>query len=539
MTIRPSALRRTTAVPRHGILTLSGYGIRVAMARGHLVIEDGIGATRREARFSRVDRRLQRLVILGHAGQITFDALKWLRDRDVSWIHLDYDGAVIAVAGPSGPDLPQLRRAQATAVLTGAWLPAARFLLTEKLAGQAAILARLPSGALAIPRVDDCRAKLATATTAEDLLRLEAMAARSYWDRWATLPVRFVPGKDGRVPEHWRVFGARLSPLSGSGRRAANPANALINYTYSVLEAEARLTAMAMGCDPGLGIFHADAQSRDSFACDLMEAVRPDVDGCVWDLLRTRVFRRQEFFELGDGGCRLLPPLTHQLARTGPEWRRRLGPITEHVARLLIAHAAPSGPGQKARWRSRTATVPEPITLPTPLTGAHHRTAQDPYRAPPQRAETATAEGTFRAALVQVTAPDPGGTRFRLRALRRVDPDDETPPARPSGAPRPPVSERLRLPVDADSRRLFHQRLVPLLRQLGVEELAKATGLSLSYCTRIRNGRCLPHRRHWSILVDAVTRETDGCGFEAAVRQTSDVPSISDNSFQIGTQHRS
>jgi len=32
--------------PRHGVVTLSGYGIKVRVDRGHLLLEDGIGADR-------------------------------------------------------------------------------------------------------------------------------------------------------------------------------------------------------------------------------------------------------------------------------------------------------------------------------------------------------------------------------------------------------------------------------------------------------------------------------------------------------------
>ena len=45
-----------------------------------------------------------------------------------------------------------------------------------------------------------------------------------------------------------------------------------------LLESEARLAAAALGLDPGLGVLHLDTPNRDSLACDLMEAVRPQVD---------------------------------------------------------------------------------------------------------------------------------------------------------------------------------------------------------------------------------------------------------------------
>jgi CRISPR-associated protein Cas1 len=58
-----------------------------------------------------------------------------------------------------------------------------------------------------------------------------------------------------------------------------------------VVEAEARLAALAVGCDPGLGLLHADLRSRDSLACDLMEPVRSAVDAFVFETLSSRVFR--------------------------------------------------------------------------------------------------------------------------------------------------------------------------------------------------------------------------------------------------------
>src|SRR5215471_19258685 len=51
--------------PRHGVLTLFGYGIQVRVDRGHLLIEDGIGEDRRRMRLARVGHGLKRLVCIG------------------------------------------------------------------------------------------------------------------------------------------------------------------------------------------------------------------------------------------------------------------------------------------------------------------------------------------------------------------------------------------------------------------------------------------------------------------------------------------
>ena len=82
---------------------------------------------------------------------------------------------------------------------------------------------------------------------------------------------------------------------------------AMLNYLYAILETEARLALLAVGCDPGVGIQHADQRSRDSMACDVMEAVRPDVDVWLLQFLATRVLKRQDIVEVGTanvGSCR-------------------------------------------------------------------------------------------------------------------------------------------------------------------------------------------------------------------------------------------
>jgi CRISPR/Cas system-associated endonuclease Cas1 len=53
----------------------------------------------------------------------------------------------------------------------------------------------------------------------------------------------------------------------------AVPANALLNYAYAILEAEARIAAPAVGLDPAIGVMHLDARPRNSFVCDLMEPI--------------------------------------------------------------------------------------------------------------------------------------------------------------------------------------------------------------------------------------------------------------------------
>src|SRR2546425_5987759 len=122
--------------PRHGIVTLFGYGINVRVDRGHLLVEDGIGADRTLARFARVGHGLKRLVVIGSDGLVSLAALRWLADQDAAFVMLDRIGKVLATTGPVRTSDARLRRSQALAESTGASLQLMRELIAQKLTGQ-------------------------------------------------------------------------------------------------------------------------------------------------------------------------------------------------------------------------------------------------------------------------------------------------------------------------------------------------------------------------------------------------------------------
>lgn len=119
--------------PRNGVLALTGYGIRIAVERGYLIASDGIGRQRRSGRFSRVHREIHRLVVIGHTGTISFEALRWLADTGASFTQIDTDGNVIVSSGPARLDDARLRRAQALASVGGIGISIARDLLMTKI----------------------------------------------------------------------------------------------------------------------------------------------------------------------------------------------------------------------------------------------------------------------------------------------------------------------------------------------------------------------------------------------------------------------
>ena len=93
--------------------------------------------------LDRAGSGLERLVLIGHAGFVTLEALAWLRAIGAALVQIGRDGEVLAHSVPFGYDGHPIRRAQALAVTNGLDLAIARELIASKLDGQRRILVRL------------------------------------------------------------------------------------------------------------------------------------------------------------------------------------------------------------------------------------------------------------------------------------------------------------------------------------------------------------------------------------------------------------
>jgi CRISPR-associated endonuclease Cas1 len=388
----PKSTDRLTINPRHGVVTLCGFGINVRVNRGHLILEDGVGDERRAGRLARIGHGLERLVVIGNDGLVSLAALRWLADQSAAFVMLEWDGSVLLTTGPVRPSDAKLRRAQARANDTGAAIQISRALIHEKLAWQEDVARNKLKNSTAADAIAKCRTDVPAAPTIDAVRFLEAKGTIAYWSAWGNLPVTFPRAELARVPEHWRTFGTRSSPLTSSPQRAVNPANAMLNYLYTVLAAEARLAIAAIGLDPGLGFIHSDAGARDSLAYDLTEPVRAKIDGFVFDFLNREALKREWFFEQRDGNCRLMADFAARLGETASMWRQGVDPFAEWVVHALMNIGTDS-----------------PRTEPTPtrLTNRRVREAQggpplSPSKCPPR------AEGSCRICGITV----PPGNRF-------------------------------------------------------------------------------------------------------------------------------
>lgn len=496
--------------PTNGSLVLSGYGLDIRVERGQLAVRDGIGRHRRAGTVHRATGKLRRLIVLGHTGAITLEAIRWLADIGAGYLQIDSDGRVLAAFGPTGTDRPALRRAQARAQGEPNGSAIGKAILRAKLDGQIETLRHLAQH-LDVDDVERVIGNLKDALGYTDdgvgMRVIEARAAAAYWGTWSPLPVRFAHRDRDRAPAHWRTFGSRTSVLTGGPRLATNPANAILNYLYAILEGEASIAARVVGLDPGLGVIHADQLNRDSLAADLMEPVRPVVDRFVVDLLASRTFAARDFFETREGVCRIMPILARELALTGRSWFNLVGRVAEDVAEAL--GPCPIRPGR----------------MPTPITGRRRSAGRSGQLATkvvpsPRVSRACTACGGMLPAGSRQTCSDDceaasraaqdisgfvgsGPARLRELAAEGLDPA-RSPKAidklRVSQSRRRQEAHAWDLANEQPARRDYRERILPGVRQMTVGDIVRTTGLSRGHAGRVRRGDAVPHPRWWETL---------------------------------------
>jgi CRISPR-associated protein Cas1 len=352
-----------TEPPGDGICLAHGYGLKIHVERGHLIVHDGIGRRRQTRRYHRATSRLRRLVVVGHTGFVTLEALRWIHDTGAVFVHVGGDGELLTLSAPARHHESKLRRAQVLAADSDLGRLALVDLLRAKLTRQAKIVERL-AHLKATVRVKEAKPiavadaireyadQLDPAMPFARLRELESGAGRNYWQTWARVPARYAPG--WQVPEHWHLAGPRTSYVDRKrARKATTPIHALLNYAYAILEVEATIAAHQLGFDPSLGIMHTDRRYRSSLASDLMEPARPAVDELVLSLLDSRQLSRRDVYETREGVCRVGAPLIRELAQWAPGLRTIVAPHAERLARTLLR--APDHPTPLTRQRHRIA----------------------------------------------------------------------------------------------------------------------------------------------------------------------------------------
>ena len=169
--------------------------------------------------------------------------------------------------------------------------------------------------------------------SASELLGAEGAAASAYFQ-----------GISAILPASLHFHGRNSRPPK-------DPFNAVLSLCYTLLYADTQLTLHASGFDPFLGVYHKPAFGRASFACDIMEAVRPLADRFAISVIRDHVLRIEDF-STTETGCmigkagrgRFYPAWENFLAAVRPAVRDAIALVAE-----LFEASAKNSSKQRAR----------------------------------------------------------------------------------------------------------------------------------------------------------------------------------------------
>jgi CRISPR-associated endonuclease Cas1 len=499
-------------ISKGGVLTIHGFGVCVRMQSGHLEIKDGTGSERRTIKLARVNHNLRRLVCISDDGFVTLSALKWLSDIGASLVMLDRIGKVVFITGPTAPSDARLRLAQARALTNGTALAISKELISAKLRGQENVARDKLKNSATADAITGFQVKLDDADDLDSVRALEAHAAVAYWNAWRDVPILWPKSDLRKVPDHWRTFGIRASPLSGGPRLAVNPASALLNFVFAICESEARLALVAVGLDPGIGFLHFPRANRDSLAFDIMEPVRPEVERWLYQWLSTEPLRRSDFFETVKGNCRLMTQLCARLSETAPTWGKLVAPWAEYVARTLWATTSPSKSERrlstsltqqhrriaKGRPSFSEVKVPKPERLcrgcGKTLQGGSTNCTECDVEIATKRLVEAAMVGRIAGHTTEAIAKEAATHRKHAQAKAAWNPAKQ-----PSWL----------------TEQFFSDKIQPALARASATAIAKKIGVSRWYAGRIREGY-RPHPRHWRALAKLVGFTANKAGIQPA-----------------------
>ena len=428
--------------------------------------------------------------------------VSFLLTRTAAFVMLDRRGKVLAVTGPVSSSDAKLRRAQALALGNGTALKISKELINQKLDGQATLVRDVLCDSATADAIARFRDQLTSAESIDRVRLIEAQAAKLYWQAWSDVPIRWPRKDERRVPEHWKRFGSRISPLTHSPRLASSPPNALLNLLYALLESESRLSAVAMGLDPGIGCLHVDTPNRDSLACDIMEPIRPKCDAFVLHWLQSEPLRRSDFWEDRNGNCRIASSLAIKLCETSDTWRRLVAPVAEYVAQEFwspiskpASSLAQRGIATRLTQRNKRevtgSNVPE-VKQPKPehvcsgcgkpIRAERNHCANCAIDGATERLVNAAKIGRVAARSPEARAKHTASRRRHAEACSAWD---------ASKQPAWLTSE------------VFSQQIRPLLANIATSAIRSQIGVSRWYAGRIREGY-RPHPRHWEALAQLV-----------------------------------
>ena len=278
-------------------LTLSGHGASVKVSDGKLHVQDGRSTVDQEPEsFVFTPKRIpyDNIVVYGHSGHITFEAMKWLSKQNVQLTLLNWDGRLLTTLLPPEARQTQVKFAQYRVYQSEERISLAKNFIYAKIKNTKVVLSWLKEK---YPEIDDKIESeykaLLKAKNIRDIMAWEGRVAAKYWKELS------------KIFDKKFEFNTRMNPNRPFG--AIDPINALFNYGYGILESHCRKAINTTGMDTHVGFLHEVTQGKTPLVYDLQEPFRCLIDIAVINVLEKKLFDKKDFIRTENYNIRLKP----------------------------------------------------------------------------------------------------------------------------------------------------------------------------------------------------------------------------------------
>lgn len=230
----------------------------------------------------------QAIVMTGWGGYISVEAIRFCTDYKIAVLILDWSRDLMTVVSPTVKQSGSLIRTQAVCDP----LPIAKALIRAKIEAHASL------GAIERVAASNAVTRLTRATSIEDVLIIEAQAARLAWtDHRIVMQWR----EAGTVPHSWKLpYSLRRRMTGKTAQGATDPINSLLNLALAVTIGRLTAAITARGLSPAIGIIHKSP--RWPLAYDAIEPLRPHIEAATFRFIEKYSFEPNDFVTENDTG---------------------------------------------------------------------------------------------------------------------------------------------------------------------------------------------------------------------------------------------
>lgn len=270
-------------------LLISGFGTSITVDKRRLIISNKKGE-HLEFYPHQIDH--DSIIIDGHTGNISFEAIRWLSKHDINVTMLNWNGNLLASINPKEPNNGHLRTKQYAKYLDSKerYLIASK-IIEEKVDKSIHLLRELSRyyDCLDIDTIEKAfnnEHNFKRSPDINELRTYEGRIATIYWDNLSKIFNELYPDFH---------FQGRKNKTYSWNMNASDEINALLNYGYAILESITRKSINSIGLDMSVGFLHETSSSKTPLVYDLQELYRWIIDYSVIKLLEEKKLKKSDF----------------------------------------------------------------------------------------------------------------------------------------------------------------------------------------------------------------------------------------------------